>query len=304
MNIVLTGASGFLGHYILAELGRGHNITTLGRAVASHRHILCDLAREEPKLSIQNPMCVIHAAGKAHSSPRTETERREYEQVNVLGTRRLLAALDRQAVLPKSFIYLSSVLAYGRSAGWLLNEQTPCAATDVYGKSKAQAEEIVRTWADQNEVCLTVLRLPLVAARQPNGNLGALARAIRQGYYVRLGDGAARRSMVRADDVAAVLLRAAAVGGTYNLTDGYHPSVRELEDTLARQANRRIRLSISSGQARLLARLGDGINTVIGGRFPMNTTALTKLTSSLTFSDEAARQKLGWNPRPVLDLFV
>jgi nucleoside-diphosphate-sugar epimerase len=304
MNILLTGASGFLGQHILAELSPTHTVTTLGRTVASPQHSQCDLAREEPRLLVENLDCVIHAAGKAHSTPRTPAEWREYEQLNVLGTRRLLNALDRLATLPKSFVYISSVLAYGRSTCHLLNEQTPCAATDVYGKSKAQAEEIVRTWTEQNGVRLTILRLPLVASRQPTGNLATLASAIRRGYYVRLGDGSARRSMVRADDVAAILLRAAAIGGTYNLTDGYHPSVRELEDTLARQANRRIRLAVSAEQARLLARLGDGVNTVIRGRFPVNTTALTKLTSSLTFSDEAARQKLGWNPRPVLDLFV
>jgi len=304
MNILLTGASGFLGQHILVELSPRHTVTTLGRTLASERHIRCDLAREEPQLAPLGVDCVIHVAGKAHSNPRTEAERNEYEQLNVLGTHRLLSALDRLTTLPESLVYISSVLVYGCTAGWLLDEQTPSNATDTYGKSKAQAEELVRAWSEQNGVRLAILRLPLVAARQPTGNLAALARAIQRGYYVRLGDGSARRSMVRADDVAAMLLQAAAVGGTYNLTDGYHPAVRELEDGLARRANRRIWLTVSPSQARLLARLGDGINPVIGGRFPLNTMALTKLTSSLTFSDDAARQKLGWNPRRVLDLFA
>jgi nucleoside-diphosphate-sugar epimerase len=263
-----------------------------------------DLSREEPRLPDERIDCVIHAAGKAHSFPRTKGERQEYEQLNVLGTRRLLNAIDQLTALPKSFVYISSVLAYGCSVGQLLDEQTPCMATDTYGNSKARAEEVVRNWAACNGVCLTILRLPLVAAQKPTGNLAALMRAIQRGYYIRLGDGAARRSMVRADDVAAILVRASTMGGTYNLTDGYHPTVRELEEVLVRQARRRAWLSISPEKARLLARIGDGINAVVGGRFPLNTVALGKLTSSLTFSDEAARQKLGWNPRPVLDLFV
>jgi nucleoside-diphosphate-sugar epimerase len=304
MNILLTGASGFLGQYILAELSPQHTVTTLGRTVASERHVYCDLAREEPRLPDEQVDCVIHAAGKAHSFPRKERERQEYEQLNVLGTRRLLNAIDQLTALPKSFVYISSVLAYGYSVGRLLNEQTPCTATDTYGNSKVQAEEEMRNWAGRNGVCLTILRLPLVAAPNPTGNLAALMRAIQRGYYIRLGDGAARRSMVRADDVAALLVQASTIGGTYNLTDGHHPTVRELEEALARQANRRVRLSISPIQARFLARVGDGINAIVGGRFPVNTIALSKLTSSLTFSDEAARQKIGWDPRPVLDLFV
>lgn len=304
MNVLLTGASGFLGGRIYAHLTDPHTVTTLGRTPAGPHHVACDLATTVPDLSAQSFDWVIHAAGKAHSVPRSVRERIEYERVNVGGTANLLTALERTAVLPHAFVHISTVLVYGRPTGTLLDETTPLGATDAYGLSKVRAETAVRDWSERTGVRVAILRLPMVVADPPNGNVAALLNAIRRGYYVRIGDGLARRSMVRADDVAAVIERAGEVGGTYHLTDGRHPRVRDLEDALARQVGRRWLPTVPVGVARAVARAGDGINAVVSRRFPLDSVALQKLTGSLTFADDAARRSLNWNPRSVLDLFA
>ena len=303
MTILLTGASGFLGSRILTQLTQEHTVTTLGRQAVGSRHIVCDLAEQVPDLAERSFDLVVHAAGKAHSIPRNARELTDYERVNVQGTARLLAALKQLPVLPEALVFISTVLVYGRSEGSLLDENTPLEAHDAYGPSKVRAENVVREWGEKTGVRITILRLPLVVAEQPNGNLAAMLNAIRRGYYVRIGDGSARRSMVRADDVAAVIVRAAAVGGTFNLTDGYHSSVGELENAMARSIGRNQPPAIPLWFAKTIARVGDGINAVAGRWFPLDSIALQKLTGSLTFSDEAARQHLNWTPRPVLDVF-
>jgi nucleoside-diphosphate-sugar epimerase len=303
MTILLTGASGFLGSRILKELEPNYTVTTLGRQIAGSRHVVCDLAKEAPGLTGRSFDFVVNAAGKAHSVPRNSQDMADYERVNVQGTVRLLASLEKLPVLPQSVVHISTVLVYGRSEGKLLNEQTSLDANDAYGYSKVKAEDVVQAWGVTNSVRITILRLPLVVAEQPTGNLAAMLKGIRRGYYVRIGDGLACRSMVRADDVAAVIIRAASVSGIYNLTDGRHPSVRELEDAIARTVGRNRIPSVSLGFAKAIAQVGDGINALIGRRFPLDSITLQKLTSSLTFSDEAARQHLNWNPRSVLDSF-
>lgn len=304
MNVLLTGASGFLGSRIYAELTKNHTVTTLGRTPVAARHISADLTQRLPSLAHASFDYVVNAAGKAHSIPRTVAERAAYECTNVQGTLRLLTALERMPVRPKAVVHLSTVLVYGRSDGLLLDETTPLSATDVYGLSKVRTEAALRAWGDRTGVNVTILRLPLVVAEQPNGNVATLMNAIRRGYYVRIGDGLARRSMVRADDVAALIDRAAGVGGTFNLTDGYHPTVGELENALARYVGRTQPIrAVPLAVARAVATVGDGINALVGRRFPLDTAALQKLTQSLTFSDQAAQQQLNWNPRPVLDLF-
>lgn len=304
MTILLTGASSFLGSRIYAELTQMHTVTTLGRTAVAARHITADLTKRLPSLAHASFDYVVHAAGKVHSILRTAAERADYECVNVQGTARLLTALERMLVRPKAFVHISTVLVYGRSVGQLLDEATLPGATGVYGLSKVRAEAAVQEWGERTGIRVTILRLPMVVAESPGGNVAALIDAIRRGYYVRIGDGLARRSMVRADDVAAIIERAAGVGGTFNLTDGYHPGVGELEDALARYVgrNRPIR-SVSLALGRIVAVVGDGINALVDRRFPLDTVALQKLTRSLTFSDERARTQLNWKPRSVLDLF-
>lgn len=304
MNVLLIGASGFLGSRIYTELSPNHVVTTLGRTPIATRHIIADLTKPLPSLEHALFDYVVNAAGKAHSVPRTAAERTDYEAVNVQGTIRLLTALEQMPVLPKALIHISTVLVYGRLSGLLLDETTPLSATDAYGLSKVRAENAVREWGQQTGVRVTILRLPMVVAERPNGNVATMMNAIQRGYYVRIGDGLARRSMVRADDVAAVIERAAGVGGTFNLTDGYHPGVGELEDALTRYTGRSQPIrSIPLSWARAIATIGDSINALGRRRFPLDTAALQKLTHSLTFSDELARQQLGWKPRPALDLF-
>jgi nucleoside-diphosphate-sugar epimerase len=303
MSVLLTGASGFLGQRLHRALSKTNLVTSLSRQGVGPRHIHCDLSTETPDLSLYRFDCVVNAAGKAHSIPRNPAELAEYERVNVQGTGRLLTALENAASLPRSVVHISTILTYGCSEGSILDENTPLAATDVYGQSKIRAEEIVREWGLRTGVKTTILRLPLVVAENPQGNLAALIQAIRRGRYVRIGDGSCRRSMVLADDVARIIPKAAQNPGIYNLTDGVHPSVRELEDAIARQAGRGRLPTIPLVVARAVAAVGDGINSIVGRKFPLDSITLAKLTQSLTFSDERARKQLGWNPQPVVSFF-
>jgi nucleoside-diphosphate-sugar epimerase len=103
--------------------------------------------------------------------------------------------------------------------------------------------------------------------------------------------------MVLARDVAAIALRAAQVGGTFNLTDGVHPTISALSRVIAIRSGCRIPRSIPNRLATLLAVLGDAT----GGRFPLSSARLANLRSELTFDDSLARSRLGWSPQTVLD---
>ncbi|NMB72610.1 MAG: NAD(P)-dependent oxidoreductase, partial [Bacteroidales bacterium] len=138
------------------------------------------------------------------------------------------------------------------------------------------------------------LRLPLIAGPDAPGNLGSMIRAIRKGYYVRFGPSSARRSIVLASDLALFIPSLANVTGIYHLTDGMHPTYRELEEYIATRFNRKIR-DLPSGLVKTAAMAGDWIPWI-----PVNSSRLKKLSYTLTFSDDKARRELGWNPRPVV----
>lgn len=291
---IITGASGFLGNKILHEIFTAFDVITISR---SNANISCDLSKVIP--AIPHVDLIVHCAGKAHSVPKTAIEKQAFFDVNLTGTANLLKALTHAHNLPKSFVFISTVAVYGCDTGSMINEDSALNAQDPYGKSKIEAEKLVEEWCAKHQVVCSILRLPLLAGTNPPGNLGAMINGLRKGYYFNIAGGKAKKSMVMANDVAKIIPIAAQVGGVYNLTDGIHPSFRELSIVISQQLGKNIPMSIPLGMAKLMAKIGD----LLGNRSPINSNKLAKITHDLTFDDSKARKLLGWNPKPVLETF-
>ena len=293
MHILITGSTGFLGKKITDVL-KIHNINSLSRDRSTYNF---DISTEVPIFKDVFDL-VVHSAGKAHSIPKTNLEKKSFYDINVLGTKNLLEGLLKVGV-PKRFVFISSVSVYGLVEGENINESAPLLAKDPYGKSKIEAEKEVYNWCNEHNVVVTILRLPLIVDLDPPGNLGAMIKAIKKGYYFNIAGGTAKKSMVLASDITKFILNASEVGGTYNLTDGIHPTFYELSKSISRNLDKSYVPNMPLFIANLLAKIGD----ILGKIFPINSNKLSKITSTLTFDDSKARIAFGWNPTPVLEEF-
>ncbi|MEC5166461.1 nucleoside-diphosphate-sugar epimerase [Flavobacterium sp. PL11] len=292
-SLLITGSSGFLGRIVFDYIKlQDFTITTIGRA---NSDIICDFSKIIPVINVVNVDLVIHLAGKAHSVPRTDIEIQSFFDVNVKGTENLLKGLE-QNNLPKQFVFISSVSVYGATTGININEEHPLMATDPYGKSKILAEKLIQDWCAKNMVICTILRLPLVVGTNPPGNLGAMIKGIKKGFYFNIGGGKAKKSMVLASDVALLIPVVAPIGGIYNLTDRRHPNFFDLSTAIASSNNKKKPLNMSVSLAKSLGRLGD----FLGENSPINSLKIQKITSDLTFDDSKAVKKINWNPQSVL----
>ena len=74
MEILITGANGFLGSAIVNELTSDHTISSLSRSSGDYK---ISLENEIPNFNKQFDL-VIHAAGKAHSVPKTNFEKKQF----------------------------------------------------------------------------------------------------------------------------------------------------------------------------------------------------------------------------------
>ncbi len=83
MKILITGGSGFLGQSIIPILSKKYNIKTLGFNNSDDYQF--DLSNGIPKLT-EGFDIVLHAAGKAHSVPKSPQEAEIFFNVNVNGT--------------------------------------------------------------------------------------------------------------------------------------------------------------------------------------------------------------------------
>jgi nucleoside-diphosphate-sugar epimerase len=145
VKVFVTGASGFLGHAVSAELlAREHEVVALVRRPSSqpagttpvHGH-LADAGALERALLEAKPEAVIHLAAEIA----TQRDPSKIDEVNVNGTRRLLDACA--AVDGLRFVFVSTVVT-GDARGGVLDEQSTLPVETAYGRSKQQAEKLVR----------------------------------------------------------------------------------------------------------------------------------------------------------------
>jgi nucleoside-diphosphate-sugar epimerase len=297
-NVLLTGASGFLGRAIKEQLSNQYSFVEVSRQPETD--IVCDLANEVPKIN-QHFEIIIHAAGKAHVIPRSTKEAEDFFKVNVSGTWNLLKGVEMSGLIPKAIIFISSVSVYGLDEGEGIHEEFKLHASDPYGMSKIKAEQTLIEWCQVHQVSLTILRLPLIVGHYPPGNLGKMISGLRNRRYLRVNQGRSRKSMVIASDVASIIPSAVIHPGIYNLTDRYHPSFLEIENAIAERFELNQPVNISLTMARALGLTGDLIDLVRRGISPINSARIKKIIATLTFDDSKAFRKLGWTPNRVID---
>lgn len=293
MKVLLTGATGFLGSEVFDYLKSDKNnlITIVGRS--KRNDVICDLSSESPEIK-EVYDTIVHIAGKAHSIPKKKEEEEVFYNVNHKGTKNLLDSLKNKS--PKTIVFISSVAVYGKDFGEMINESYPLEGKTPYAKSKILAEKEIISFSEKNNINYFILRLPLISGVNPPGNLGKMMKAIKKGYYFRIGKGLAKKSIVSSNDVAQLICSLQDnKSGIYNLTDRINPTFRDIENHIARLHNKKI-ISLPKIIFTFLAKIGD-----ILPFFIINTNKLKKITDSLTFSDQKAVDELGWEPTSALE---
>lgn len=122
---------------------------------------------------------VYHVAGLAHADVgRVDdaTKERYYEVNTDLAVE--VCRLAKEAGV-KKFIFMSSMIVYGESAGYgkkeVIDQNTVPQPANFYGDSKLQADVAVRSFADENFTVI-VLRPPMIYGKGSKGNYPMLAK--------------------------------------------------------------------------------------------------------------------------------
>jgi nucleoside-diphosphate-sugar epimerase len=211
--VALTGATGFIGQYLLKELSRrGYRLrvllrrpTMLPEGCASV--LIGDLARPYNMAeALAEVDAVIHTAGIASTMSGLPED--DYRLFNTEATVGFAHAAERARV--KRFVFLSSIRAQsGPTAEGVLTEDREPDPTDAYGRSKLAAEkglaEIGLDWA--------ALRLALVYGPGAQGNIARLVRLARSPYPLPLAGLKARRSLLALDNLVEAIDRILATPG-------------------------------------------------------------------------------------------
>jgi nucleoside-diphosphate-sugar epimerase len=183
MRIFLTGASSYIGKYIISSLLiNGHTVLSTSRRSPkiyskSHKWFKHDLSKKTFKMGSFNPDMIIHLAGYAWMGHEPE----KYVNSNILTTLNLVKSLKNKKF--KKFFYLSTRDIYGEITDKELREDTRINNPDVYGHSKLIAEKIL---ADSFPII--TLRLPSIIGLGTHGWIYSVLNKLKKNQKILMVD--------------------------------------------------------------------------------------------------------------------
>jgi nucleoside-diphosphate-sugar epimerase len=286
MNVLVTGASGFVGKNLVPFLGTsGNNVLPVTR---NGKQGIADFVHDGA-LDANGVGAMVHLAGKAHDLKKVSDDD-AYYAVNTVLTQQLFDAfLQSQASV---FIFISSVKAVADHADVPLREDVDCRPATVYGDSKRQAELYLLQQELPAGKRVYILRPCMIHGPGNKGNLNLLYRFVKQGIPYPLAAFRNQRSFLSVQNLCFViqelLSRPGIASGVYHLADTEPISTNELiglmADVLQKPARLwRIPRVLISG----LARVGDVLH------LPLNTERLQKLTENYIVDNSKIRAAIG-----------
>lgn len=277
-NIILTGASGFVGNNLICYLDKLYKIHSISRV---------ELSTINPQLL--NTNAIIHLAGKAHDLKKA-SDPQEYYQVNFELTKKLYDAFLQSDA--KKFIFVSSVKAAADSVNGILTEEvTPDPKTD-YGKSKLMAEQYIQSQSLPEGKSYYILRPCMIHGPGNKGNLNLLYQFVKKGIPYPLAGFDNKRSFLSVENLCFIIKELIEKddipSGVYQVADDEPFSTNEVVAILSATINKKPKLwKIPPGLVRTVAKLGDALH------LPLTTERLNKLTESYVVSNQKIKQAIG-----------
>jgi len=242
-RVLVTGASGFTGRYMVAELlAQGCHVVALGSqdtVEGAHETIVADLRNPEElvaAVAAARADRVVHLAALAFVG---HGNVEDFYSVNLLRTRNLLAALEQTEYPPAHILLASSANVYGNASAGVLDEDTIPSPANDYAVSKLAMEHVAGLWHG---------RLPITVVRPFNytgvGQAGQflipkiVSHFARRAEVMELGNLEVARDFGDVRSVVAaygqLLQTSAAIGRTVNVCTGLGHTLMEIVQMCAR----------------------------------------------------------------------
>lgn len=301
-NVMLTGATGFLGQHICSNVYLEQQIflTTVYRSEmppnSDNSFMVSSLDADtnwEEALKAQD--VVIHAAARAHIMKDESLDPlSEYCKVNVDGTLNLAKQAAKSGV--KRFIYISSIKVNGESTqpGKLFHAYDTPTPEDPYGESKAEAEAGLLKIGAESGMEIVIIRPPLVYGKGVKGNFASLLKLTLKRLPLPLGGIRNKRSLVSVQNLVDLIIRCIdhpnAANQIFLVSDGDDVSTPDLIWRLGIAANKPSRIIyFPVSLMRFVA------------KFIGKESAVDRLTGSLQVDITHTKETLNWTPPLTLD---
>ena len=308
-KILITGASGFIGSFIVEEALRRGWETWAAMRRSSSRQFLQDERIHFIELNLSNEQqlteqlrghefdYVVHAAGVTKC-----IDRADFRRINTEGTQHLVRALIALGMPLRRFVFVSSLSVFGA-----IREQQPyeeIRETDTpqpntaYGRSKLEAEQ----WLEGVNIPYVILR-PTGVYGPRERDYFLMAKSIKQHSDFAVGYKRQDITFVYVDDVVQAVFLACEKGQTgrkYFLSDGQVYQSTTFSDLIREELGHPwwIRITAPIWVLRVVTFVGDLIGRMTGKISALNNDKYHILRQRNWRCDiEPARRELGYEPR-------
>ena len=296
MNILVTGANGFVGHALTKQLrDQQYNVISAVRrscGIPNETIIADDLSWN---IALMNQDVVIHTVARAHVMNETKANAlAAYRDVNVDGTKKLAEQAAASGV--KRFIFLSSVKVNGERtiARTPFTYEDNACPEDAYGISKWEAEQALYEVSARTGLEVVIIRPPLVYGPGVKGNFYSMLKWLSGGIPLPLGTIDNMRSLIGIDNLVDIIITCidhpAAANQTFLVSDDEDLSTTDLLHRLGKALHKPARLvPVPTSVLEVAAQL-------VGKK-----AVAQRLLGNLQVDISKAREVLDWSPLVSVD---
>lgn len=303
MNILVTGATGFIGQHLVRRLVRQrHNVTALLRTESKRKYLPGGVEILQGDLSIFRDETlvlppqdiVIHLAGAIFADSAAAYHEQNYE-----ATRDLVQCIARQEWKPRRFLFASSLAAAGPSGDDnVLHEEDPPKPVDDYGKAKLAVEKFL---ASVTAFPTTSFR-PAVVLGPGDENTLTLFKMARYRVGFTIDGKAQMLSFVDVDDLNDAILKMMEDPSTmHKVYFVAHPEIITNEDLFMGlgvvMRHRVFIVPLPGFLLRLATRASGAISGALGIKNQLDEKQYQQLTHHFMCSGDALARDLKWEPR-------
>ncbi|MCF8057847.1 MAG: NAD-dependent epimerase/dehydratase family protein [Bacteriovoracaceae bacterium] len=229
--------------------------------------------------------CVIHLAAKVHDF--NENSYGPYYESNVRLTQELLERAIKSDV--KKFIFLSSIKVNGEESDRPYSDTKVDCPKDLYGRSKWEAEKVVRNLCADKSTFYTIIRPPLIFGPNVKANFKRLVKIALKPIPLPFGEIKEKRSFIYVENLSDLLIKCIDEEKSHNRTflvrDNTNLSTSELI-SMIRKIN---------GSKRLIFNLPLSILQILFKVIGKDS-FYTRLANGLSIDDSSTREEIQWEP--------
>ena len=309
-NILVTGASGFIGSFLVEEAIKRNYQTFAGIRTASNKKYLGDPRIHFLELDFSNDILLDSALNKfanqfgrfdfiIHNAGVTKAiNKAEYSLVNFENTQRFVHALKRNDLVPGKFVYISSVASFGPGikTSPITERQIQQPLTE-YGKSKLKAENFLNANPDFPFLIIN----PTAVYGPRDKDFFFLLKSIEKHIEFYLASGEQILSFVHVHDLAEAVflsMESACVNQNLVVSDSKLYTSKTFNHFIKKNLNKKtISLNIPAPVAGLCALLAEILGSIRGKATVLNRESLKEFGAKNWGVDCAEITKLGFVPQ-------